>query len=90
VLNRLLFDSTFYHVTLKCYVGHRIKKTQVYPANYCREANFYSSAVDDALKNRQCHPSIGILLCRDIKNNLEVGFLLRGMSHHGVSEFNAY
>ncbi|MCG2460832.1 PDDEXK nuclease domain-containing protein [Flavobacteriaceae bacterium F89] len=79
-------DLLFYHVNLKCYVVIELKNTKFLP-EYAGKLNFYLSAVDDVLKEKDDHPTIGILLCRD-KNNVEVEYALRGMSQPmGVSEF---
>jgi len=79
-------DLLFYHIHLKCYVVIELKNTKFIP-EYAGKLNFYLSAVDTLLKQRDDNPTIGILLCRD-KNNLEAEFALRDIGKPmGVSEF---
>lgn len=79
-------DLLFYHTRLKCYVVIEIKNTGFIP-EYAGKLNFYLSAVDTMVKQKDDHATIGILLCRD-KNNIEAEFALRGINKPiGVSEF---
>lgn len=79
-------DLLFYHIKLKCYVIIELKNTSFMP-EYAGKLNFYLSAVDSILKEKEDKPSIGILLCRD-KNNIEAEFALRDINKPiGVSEF---
>ena len=79
-------DLLFYHIKLKCYVVIELKNTSFMP-EYAGKLNFYLSAVDSILKEKEDKPSIGILLCRD-KNNIEAEFALRDINKPiGVSEF---
>ena len=84
--NDYYLDLLFYHIKLKCYVVIELKNTSFIP-EYAGKLNFYLSAVDSILKEKEDKPSIGILLCRD-KNNIEAEFALRDINKPiGVSEF---
>ncbi|MDR2467234.1 MAG: DUF1016 domain-containing protein, partial [Prevotellaceae bacterium] len=49
--------------------------------------NFYVSAVDDLLKDKNDNPTIGLLLCSD-KKNKKVEYTLRGnMQPLGVASY---
>lgn len=79
-------DLLFYHVKLKCYVVIELKNTKFIP-EYTGKMNFYLSAVDSIVKDKNDNPTIGILLCRD-KNNIDAEFALRDINKPmGVSEF---
>lgn len=79
-------DLLFYHIKLKCYVVIELKNTKFIP-EYTGKLNFYLSAVDSYVKEKNDNPTIGILLCRD-KNNIEAEFALRDIGKPmGVSEF---
>ena len=79
-------DLLFYHVKLKCYVVIELKNTKFIP-EYAGKMNFYLSAVDSTVKDKDDNPTIGILLCRD-KDNIDVEFSLRDINKPmGVSEF---
>ena len=84
--NDYYIDLLFYHTRLKCYVVIEIKNTAFVP-EYAGKLNFYLSAVDSMVKQKDDQPTIGILLCRD-KNNIEAEFALRDINKPmGVSEF---
>ena len=84
--NDYYLDLLFYHVRLKCYVVIELKNTKFIP-EYAGKLNFYLSAVDTLVKQKEDNPTIGILLCRD-KNNIEAEFSLRDINKPmGVSEF---
>lgn len=84
--NDYYLDLLFYHVKLKCYVVIELKNRKFIP-EYAGKMNFYLSAVDSIVKDKNDNSTIGILLCRD-KNNIEVEFALRDINKPmGVSEF---
>ena len=84
--NDYYLDLLFYHVKLKCYIVIELKNTKFIP-EYAGKMNFYLSAVDSTVKDKNDNPTIGILLCRD-KDNIEVEFALRDINKPmGVSEF---
>lgn len=79
-------DLLFYHTKLKCYVVIELKNSEFKP-EYAGKLNFYLSAVDTLIKQKDDNPTIGILLCRD-KDNIEAEFALRDLNKPmGVSEF---
>jgi predicted nuclease of restriction endonuclease-like (RecB) superfamily len=84
--NDYFIDLLFYHIKLKCYVVIELKNTAFMP-EYAGKLNFYLSAVDSILKEKDDKPTIGILLCRE-KNNIEAEFSLRDINKPmGISEF---
>lgn len=84
--NDYYIDLLFYHTHLKCYVVIEIKNTAFVP-EYAGKLNFYLSAIDSLVKQKDDKPTIGILLCRG-KNNIEAEFALRDIKKPmGVSEF---
>lgn len=84
--NDYAIDLLFYHIKLKCYVVIELKNTKFKP-EYAGKLNFYLSAVDTLLKEKEDQPTIGLLLCRD-KNNIEAEFSLRDLNKPiGISEF---
>ena len=79
-------DLLFYHTKLRCYVVIELKAKE-FKAEYAGKLNFYLSAVDETLKSKEDHPTIGILLCKE-RNKIEAEYALRGMSQPiGVAEF---
>lgn len=84
--NDYYIDLLFYHTRLKCFVVIELKNTKFIP-EYAGKLNFYLSAVDTLIKQKDDNPTIGILLCRD-KNNIEAEFALRDINKPmSVSEF---
>ncbi|WP_338761376.1 PDDEXK nuclease domain-containing protein [Bernardetia sp. ABR2-2B] len=71
-------DLLFYHYKLKCFVVVELKIDDFKP-EYVGKLNFYLSAVDDLLKQKEDLPSIGLLLCSS-KNNTIVEYALRDVS----------
>jgi predicted nuclease of restriction endonuclease-like (RecB) superfamily len=71
-------DMLFYHVKLHCYIVIELK-TDIFKPEYAGKLNFYLSAVDSLLKNKDDNPSIGLLLCKS-KDDLVVEFALRDVS----------
>ncbi|MET4083821.1 putative nuclease of restriction endonuclease-like (RecB) superfamily [Pedobacter sp. UYP30] len=84
--NDYYIDLLFYHIKLKCYVVIELKNRKFIP-EFGGKLNFYLSAVDTMVKEKDDGPTIGILLCRD-KNGIEAEFALRDINKPmGVSEF---
>ncbi len=78
-------DMLFYHIRLKCFVVMELKLTEFQP-EFAGKLNFYLSAVDDIIKQKDDNPSIGIILCKS-KNGIEVEYALRNITKPiGVSE----
>ncbi|MBY0353423.1 PDDEXK nuclease domain-containing protein [Candidatus Babeliales bacterium] len=79
-------DLLFYHTKLHCYCVIELKNTDFKP-EYAGKLNFYLSAVDDLLKQKNDNPSIGILLCKT-KKKLKVEYALRDINKPiGVSDY---
>jgi len=68
-------DLLFYHLRLRCFVVIDLKIREFQP-EYAGKMNFYLSAVDDLLRHKDDHPSIGIILCKT-KNKVIVEYALR-------------
>ncbi|MDR2467004.1 MAG: PDDEXK nuclease domain-containing protein, partial [Prevotellaceae bacterium] len=60
-------DILMYHTKLHCYVVIELKAVEFIP-EFISKLNFYVSAVDDLLKDKNDNPTIGLLLCSDKKN----------------------
>ena len=79
-------DLLFYNLNLRCYVVIELKTGEFKP-EYAGQLNFYLSAVDGLLKQKQDNPSVGLLLCKS-KNDLVVEYSLKDMSKPiGVSAY---
>ncbi|MBU3978841.1 DUF1016 family protein [Patescibacteria group bacterium] len=79
-------DLLFYHLKLRCYIVIELKTGDFKP-EYTGQLNFYLSAVDSRIKNKEDNPSIGIILCKN-KNKIIAEYALRNMTKPiGVSEY---
>ena len=79
-------DLLFYNLNLRCYVVIELKTGEFKP-EYAEQLNFYLSAVDGLLKQKQDNPSVGLLLCKS-KNDLVAEYSLKDMSKPiGVSAY---
>ncbi|MBP7792612.1 MAG: DUF1016 family protein [Candidatus Goldbacteria bacterium] len=79
-------DLLFYHLNLRCYVVIELKTGDFKP-EYAGQLNFYLSAVDSQIKNKEDNPTIGIILCKN-KNRIIAEYALRNMTKPmGVSEY---
>ena len=79
-------DLLFYHLKLRCYIVVELKIVEFQP-EYAGKLNFYLSAIDDILKDRNDNPSIGILLCKE-KNKVKAEYALRDINKPiGISEY---
>jgi len=82
-------DLLFYHIKLKCYVVIELKTTKFKP-EFAGKLNFYITAVDKELKDKNDNPTIGILICKS-KNNTVVEYTLNSVnSPIGVSEYKLF
>lgn len=83
-------DLLFYHLRLRCFVVIDLKM-QPFKPEFAGKMNFYLSAVDDLLRHKDDHPSIGLILCKE-KNRLVVEYALRdtqkpiGVSAYRITE----
>ena len=71
-------DMLFYHVRLHCYVVVELKAVRFEP-EFAGKLNFYVNAVNDILCREGDNPTIGILICSDMKQT-EVRYSFRGLS----------
>ena len=71
-------DLLFYHLRLRCYVAIDLKIEEFKP-EFAGKMNFYLSAMDDALRQSNDQPSLGLILCKE-RNRLIVEYALRDMS----------
>ena len=79
-------DLLFYHTKLKCYIVIELKVTEFEP-DFLGKLNFYLTAIDKLVKEKDDKPNIGILLCKN-KNDVVVDFTLQDINKPmGVSEF---
>jgi predicted nuclease of restriction endonuclease-like (RecB) superfamily len=79
-------DLLFYHLVLRCYVIVDLKISSFIP-EYAGKMNFYLSAVDDILRQKNDNSSIGIILCKT-RNKVIVEYALRHASRPiGVASY---
>ncbi len=79
-------DLLFYHLKLKCYIVVELKAKEFEPTDV-GQLNFYLSAIDDLIKDKDDNPTIGLLLCKN-KDNFTAEYSLRNLkSPIGVSEY---
>ena len=71
-------DLLFYHVKLKCYIVVELKARAFDPRDV-GQINFYLSAVDDLVRDKDDKPTIGLLLCKT-KKNFTAEYALRNVS----------
>lgn len=80
-------DMLFYHTRLHCYIVVELKIGEFKP-EYTGKLNFYLSAVDDLVRQKEDNSSIGLLLCKS-KNSELVEFSLRDMNKPmGVASYH--
>lgn len=80
-------DMLFYHVRLHCYVVVELKAVRFEP-EFAGKLNFYVNAVNDILCGEHDNPTIGILICSDMKQT-EVRYSFKGLSTPiGVATYN--
>ena len=84
-------DLLFYHLKLRCYIVVELKATDFIP-EYAGKMNFYLSAVDDLIKDKNDNPSIGIILCKS-KDKYTAQYSLKdinkpiGVSSYEISKY---
>ncbi len=66
--DEFFIDLLFYHVKLHCYVVVELKTGKFKP-EYAGKLNFYVSAIDSILKTEKDNATIGILICKEKKQN---------------------
>ena len=81
-----LIDLLFYHIKLKCYIAVELK-TGAFKPEYAGKMGFYLAALDEAIKEENDNPSIGIIMCQN-KSNQIVDYTLKYINKPvGVSEY---
>lgn len=79
-------DLLFYHLKLKCYIVVELKAREFEPTD-AGQLNFYLSAVDDLVKDKEDNATIGLLLCKG-KDNFTAEYALKDINKPiGVSEY---
>lgn len=79
-------DLLFYHLKLKSYIVVELKATEFKP-EYIGKMNFYLSAVDDLIKDKNDNPSIGLILCKN-KDKFTAQYALKDINKPiGISTF---
>lgn len=71
-------DLLFYHLKLRCYFVVELK-TEGFKPEFTGKLNFYLSAVDDLMRQKEDKPTIGLLLCK-YKNDVVVEYALRDVN----------
>lgn len=80
-------DMLFYHLRLRCYVVVELKATSFRP-EYAGKLQFYLSAVDDRIRDREKDgPTIGLLLCKSKKRVIVEYTLREGTRPIGVASY---
>lgn len=80
-------DMLFYYIPVHSYVVVEIKNTNFKP-EFLGQLNFYVTAVDKDVKQKDDNPTIGVLLCKE-KDNKVVQYSLNGFQIPlGVSSFD--
>ncbi len=59
-------DLLFYHIRLRCYVVIELKATSFQP-EFAGKLNFYVTAVNHLIKTSSDNPTIGLLICSNMK-----------------------
>ena len=79
-------DLLFYHLKLRCFIVVELKKGKFKP-EYSGQVNFYCSAIDGILAQKDDKPTIGLILCQE-KNEIVAEYSLKNMTHPiGISEY---
>ena len=68
----------FYHVRLHCYIVVELKAVRFEP-EFAGKLNFYVNAVNGILRGENDNPTIGLLICSDMKQT-EVRYSFEGLS----------
>ncbi len=79
-------DLLFYNLKVRSYVVIELKTTEFKP-EYIGKLNFYLSAVDEYIKDKNDNPTFGILLCKD-KKKVTAELSLKDINKPiGISEY---
>jgi len=71
-------DLLFYHTKLKCYIVIELKVREFDP-DFTGKLVFYTTAVDELIKDANDKATIGILLCKD-KDDIVVDYSLKNIN----------
>jgi len=84
--NDYFIDLLFYHLKLKCYIVVELKARKFKPED-AGQLNFYLSAIDDIVKDKNDNSSIGLILCQS-KDKFTAEYSLKDINKPiGVSEY---
>lgn len=80
-------DMLFYHTRLHCYIVLELKAVRFKP-EFAGKLNSYVNAVDDILRGKNDNPTIGLLICSDMRQT-EVQYSFKGIdSPIGVATYD--
>ena len=80
-------DLLFYHIRLRSYVVLEIK-VKPFDPSFAGQINFYVNAVDEILKTPENNPTIGLLICSDMRDT-DVQLSFKGITTPlGVATYN--
>lgn len=80
-------DLLFYHIRLRSYVVLEIK-IRPFDPSFAGQINFYVNAVDEILKTPEDNPTIGLLICSDMRET-DVQLSFKGITTPlGVATYN--
>lgn len=80
-------DLLFYHIRLRSYVVLEIK-VKPFDPSFAGQINFYVNAVDEILKTPEDNPTIGLLICSDMRDT-DVQLSFKGITTPlGVATYN--
>lgn len=84
-------DLLFYHLNLRCFVVVELKNTDFDPS-FIGQLQFYVTAIDETIKQRDDNPTIGLLLCKN-KDKYSVEWSLKsttvpiGVASYQIKEY---
>lgn len=80
-------DLLFYHIRLRSYVVMEIK-VRPFDPSFAGQINFYVNAVDEILRTSEDNPTIGLLICSDMRDT-DVQLSFKGITTPlGVATYN--
>ncbi|MCI9043287.1 MAG: DUF1016 domain-containing protein [Muribaculaceae bacterium] len=80
-------DLLFYHIRLRSYIVLEIK-VKPFDPSFAGQINFYVNAVDEILKTPEDNPTIGLLICSDMRET-DVQLSFKGITTPlGVATYN--
>ncbi len=80
-------DLLFYHIRLRSYIVLEIK-VKPFDPSFAGQINFYVNAVDEILKTPEDNPTIGLLICSDMRDT-DVQLSFKGITTPlGVATYN--